>query len=111
MHGLPDGARLNVFSFKGQTHPLPIHTKLFGSDQINAWHKIVESTPFLFGLFFYLIDEALDFADKPREIGAVKTILRCRDAIVFNVWLDMFMVGICPLQSRIIRMWLGIVPE
>ena len=41
-----------------------------------------------------LLDESLDLADKEGKVGSVKTVSRCGNAIILDVRLDMFVVGI-----------------
>ncbi len=48
--------------------------------------------------------------DKHGKIRLAKSALRCGNAIVLDVWLNMFMVRIRALQRRVIWVGLRIVP-
>ncbi|MFH1335357.1 MAG: hypothetical protein ABII96_02475 [Candidatus Zixiibacteriota bacterium] len=69
-----------------------------------------KSIPIRFDPFLYLLDDIINLTDKHRDIGVVETAFWRWNAIIFNVWPDMFVMRIRTLQCQIIRVGLGIVP-
>jgi hypothetical protein len=61
-------------------------------------------------LSLYLIDETLNLIDKHGKIRTAKTVFWCWNAIILDIWWNMFVVRIRALQDQVIWMRLCIIP-
>ena len=57
-----------------------------------------------------LLYQRFDLTDNCRYIRLAKTHIGCRDAIMFNIRREVFMVWVCRCQIRITGIWKIIVP-